>query len=68
MQKAMGNHCIKVLTDIPSMSSSWELLQSNPWIDDQKKKLFTVNLCITYFIALGRLLLATVTGFNIWLQ
>jgi hypothetical protein len=30
MQKARGNHCIKkILTDIPSISSSWELLQTN---------------------------------------
>jgi hypothetical protein len=30
MQKERGNHCIKkILTDIPSISSSWELLQTN---------------------------------------
>jgi hypothetical protein len=41
MQKARGNHCIKkILTDIPSISSSWELLQTNlnDWKKQKKKK------------------------------
>jgi hypothetical protein len=37
MQKARGNHCIKkILTDIPSGSSSWELLQTN--LSDWKQR------------------------------
>jgi hypothetical protein len=42
MQKARGNHFIKkILTDIPSISSSWELLQTN--LNDWKQ-IFIISL------------------------
>jgi hypothetical protein len=50
MQKARGDHCIKkILTDIPSISSSWELLQTNlnDWKQWERETLLYENVLIT---------------------
>jgi hypothetical protein len=49
MQKARGNHCIKkILTDIPSISSLWELLQTNLNDWKQWETLCTVSMDSDY--------------------
>jgi hypothetical protein len=53
MQKARGNHCIKkILTDIPSINSSWELLQTNlnDWRQGERWEISEMRTCSALLI------------------